>query len=138
MLAAIGPINQITSRIIQAAIEVHRQLGPGLLEAVYSTCLVYELQLAELKVECESTIPVIYKGVRMTCSYKLDVLVDGLVIVELKAIEKVLPVHEAQLLTQMKLAGKPAGLLLNFNVPLMKNGVTRLLNRQALEALQIT
>ena len=88
--------------------------------------------------ECESTIPVIYKGVRMACSYKLDLLVNGLVIVELKAVEKVLPVHEAQLLTQMKLAGKPAGLLLNFNVPLMKNGVTRLLNRQALETLQIT
>jgi GxxExxY protein len=138
MLAAIGPINQITSRIIQAAIEAHRQVGPGLLEAVYSTCLVYELQLAGLKVECESTIPVIYKGVRMACSYKLDLLVNGLVIVELKAVEKVLPVHEAQLLTQMKLAGKPAGLLLNFNVPLMKNGVTRLLNRQALETLQIT
>ena len=83
-------------------------------------------------------IPVIYKGVRMACSYKLDLLVNGLVIVELKAVEKVLPVHEAQLLTQLKLAGKPAGLLLNFNVPLLKNGVTRLLNRQALEALQIT
>lgn len=135
MLANLGPINQITSRIIQAAIEVHRTLGPGLLESVYFACLVYELQLAGLKVECERSIPVIYKGVVMNCTYRLDLLVEGLVIVELKAIEKLLPVHEAQLLTQLKLAGKPAGLLLNFNVPLMKDGITRLLNRQALEAL---
>jgi GxxExxY protein len=138
MLASIGPINHITSRIIEAAIEVHRQLGPGLLEGVYFACLVYELQLAGLKVECECSIPVIYKGVKMACSYRLDLLVEGLVIVELKAIEKILPVHGAQLLTQMKLAGKPAGLLLNFNVPLMKHGITRYLNRQALEALQTT
>ena len=85
--------------------------------------------------ECERSIPVIYKGVVMNCTYRLDLLVESLVIVELKAIEKALPVHEAQLLTQLKLAGKPVGLLLNFNVPLMKDGVTRLLNRQALEAL---
>jgi GxxExxY protein len=138
MLAALGPINQITSRIIQAAIEVHRQVGPGLLEAVYSACLVYELQLTGLRVECQVAVPVIYKGARLDCMYRLDLLIEGIVIVELKAIERVLPVHQAQLLTQMRLAGKPAGLLLNFNVPLMKHGVTRLLNRQALEALQIT
>jgi len=136
MLAPLASINQITSRIIQAAIEVHRTLGPGLLEAVYFACLVYELQLSGLKIECQRSIPVIYKGVRMDCSYRLDLLIEGLVIVELKAIEKVLPVHVAQLLTQLKLAGKPAGLLLNFNVPLMKDGITRLLNRQALESIQ--
>jgi GxxExxY protein len=138
MLASLGSINQITSRIIQAAIEVHRQLGPGLLESIYLTCLCYERQLSGLRVECECPIAVFYKGVRMACSFRLDLIVEGLVIVELKAIEKVLPVHEAQLLTQLKLAGKPAGLLLNFNVPLMKHGVTRLLNRTALEALQAT
>jgi GxxExxY protein len=135
VLANLGPINQITSRIIQAAIDVHRQLGPGLLESVYVACLVYELQLAGFKVECQIAIPVIYKGVKMECSFRLDLLIEGLVVVELKAIEKVLPVHDAQLLTQMKLAGEPAGLLLNFNAARMKDGITCLLNRQALEAL---
>src|SRR5262245_54864904 len=107
MLAELGPINNITSRILEAAIEVHRKLGPGLLESVYLACLVYELQLAGLKVECQVTVPVIYKGVRMDCSYRIDLLVEGLVIVELKAVEKVLPVHESQLLTQLRVAGKP-------------------------------
>src|SRR4051812_29380135 len=93
MLAQVGSINDLTSRIIEAAIEVHRRLGPGLLESVYLACLVYELQLAGLKVECQVTVPVFYKGVRMDCSYRIDLIVEGLVIVELKAIEKVLPVH---------------------------------------------
>ena len=132
MLASLGPINQITSRIIAAAIEVHRTLGPGLLESVYHTCLLYELRLAGLKVESEKKIPVVYKGIVMDCSYDLDLLVEGKVIVELKCLEVVLPVHEAQLMTQLKLANKPVGLLLNFNVPVMKDGITRKLNRQAL------
>jgi GxxExxY protein len=135
MLASLGPINQITSRIIEAAIEVHRTIGPGLLESVYSACLVHELQRSGLKFECQCAVPVIYKGVRLGCTFRLDLLVAGLVVVELKALEKLLPVHEAQLLTQMRLASKPVGLLLNFNVPLMKNGVTRLRNRQALDTL---
>src|ERR1051325_5553133 len=96
MLAPLGPINEITSKIIQAAIEVHRRLGPGLLESIYFACLVYELQLVGLGVECQVTVPVIYKGARMDCTYRLDLLVEGLVIIELKAIEKVLPVHVAQ------------------------------------------
>jgi len=132
MLAALGAINQLTSRIIRAAIEVHRAFGPGLLEAVYFVCLVYELRRAGLKVECERKFPVIYKGVAMDCFYKLDVLVEDQVVVEIKAVECVLPVHEAQLLTQLKLANKPVGLLLNFNVPAMKEGIKRLLNRSAL------
>src|SRR5258708_35868555 len=131
MLASLGPINQITSRIIAAAIEVHRTLGPGLLESVYHTCLLYELRLAGLKVESEKKIPVVYKGVLMDCSFILDLLVEGIVIVELKCLEMVLPVHEAQLLTQLKLANKGVGLLLNFNVPVMKDGITRKINRQA-------
>jgi len=135
MLASLSSINPITSRIIQAAIEVHRHLGPGLLESVYLACLLYELQLAGLTVETQVTVPVVYKGMKMNCSFRIDLLVAGIVVVELKALEKILPVHEAQLLTQMKLAGKPAGLLLNFNAPLLKDGITRLLNRQALEAL---
>jgi GxxExxY protein len=133
MLASLGPINQITSRIIAAAIEVHRNLGPGLLESVYHTCLLYELRLAGLKVESEKKIAVVYKGILMECSYVLDLLVDGIVIVELKCLEMVLPVHEAQLMTQLKLANKPVGLLLNFNVPVMKDGITRKINRQALD-----
>jgi GxxExxY protein len=132
MLASIGPINQITSRIIAAAIEVHRTLGPGLLESVYHTCLLYELRLAGLRVESEKKIPVIYKGIVMDCAYDLDLLVEGNVIAELKCLSVVLPVHEAQLMTQLKLASQPVGLLLNFNVPVMKDGITRKLNRQAL------
>ena len=134
MLAPLGPINQITSRIIAAAIEVHRTLGPGLLESVYHACLLYELRLAGLKVESEKKIPVVYKGIVMDCWYELDLLIEGKVIVELKCLVVVLPVHEAQLMTQLKLANKPVGLLLNFNVPVMKDGITRKLNRQALDA----
>jgi GxxExxY protein len=133
MLASLGPINQITSRIIAAAIEVHRNLGPGLLESVYHRCLVYELHLGALRVRSEKKIPVIYKGVAMDCSYELDLIVDDTVIVEIKSVAAVLPVHEAQLMTQLKLARKPVGLLLNFNVPIMKDGIARKLNQAALE-----
>ena len=111
---------------------MHRNLGPGLLESVYHTCLLYELGVAGLTVESEKRIPVIYKGIVMDCSYDLDLLVEGKVIVELKCLEVVLAVHHAQLMTQLKLANKPVGLLLNFNVPIMKDGITRKLNRQAL------
>jgi GxxExxY protein len=133
MLASLGPINQITSRIIAAAIEVHRALGPGLLESVYHRCLLYELHLGALRVRSEKKIPVFYKGVPMDCSYELDLIVEDTVIVEIKSVEHVLPVHEAQLITQLKLAEKPVGLLLNFNVPVMKDGITRKLNRLAPE-----
>lgn len=132
MLASIGSINLITSRIIAAAIEVHRTLGPGLLESAYHACLLYELHLGDLRVRSEKTIPIVYKGVTMSCSYQLDLLVEDSVIVEIKAVERVLPVHEAQLLTQLKMAGKPVGLLLNFNVPVMKDGIARKLNRAAM------
>ena len=134
MLASIGPINQITARIIAAAIEVHRTLGPGLLESVYHACLLYELRLAGLKVESEKRIAVAYKGIVLDGSYVIDLLVEGVVIVEIKCLGLVLPMHEAQLITQLKLANKPVGLLLNFNVPVMKDGITRKLNRQALNA----
>ena len=134
MLALLGPVNQITSRIIAAAIEVHRTLGPGLLESAYHACLLYELRLAGLEVESEKKIPVVYKGIVLDCSYVLDLLVEGTVILEIKCLGVVLPVHEAQLMTQLKLANKPVGLLLNFNVPVMKDGITRKLNRQALTA----
>ena len=133
MLAALGPINQITSRVIAAAIEVHRTFGPGLLESVYHACLLHELRLAGLKVESEKKIPIVYKGAVLDLWYVLDLLIDDKVIVEIKCVEVLLPVHEAQLITQLKLADKPVGLLLNFNVPVMKDGITRKLNRQALD-----
>lgn len=133
MLAPLGPINQITSRIIAAAIEVHRTLGPGLLESVYHACLVYELHLADLEVKSKTRIPVVYKGVALDCYYEPDLTVGNTVIVEIKSVAVVLPVHEAQLMTQLKLAGKPVGLLLNFNVPVMKDGIVRKLNRAALK-----
>jgi GxxExxY protein len=132
MLAPLGPINDLTSRIIKAAIEVHRNVGPGLLEAVYFACLVYELRRDSLSVECEQRLPVVYKGMTLDCHYRIDLVVQAHVVVELKAVDKVLPVHLAQLLTQLRLAHKPVGLLLNFNVPVMKEGISRLLNKDAL------
>ena len=135
MLAPLERINAITSRIIAAAIEVHRTVGPGLLESVYFACLVEELRRTGLRVECERSFPIVYKGVAMNCVYRIDLIVEGLVVVELKAVELVLPVHRAQLLTEMKLAQLPVGLLLNFKAPVMKAGITRLLNREALVAM---
>jgi GxxExxY protein len=133
MLAALGPVNQITSAIIKAAIEVHRHLGPGLLESVYLTCLIYELRSAGLALESGKGLPLVYKGIPMDVSYKLDLRVEGTVIVEVKSVERVIPVHEAQLMTYLKLARCPVGLLLNFDVPVLKDGVRRILNRSALE-----
>ena len=134
MLAPVGPLNQITSRIIAAAIEVHRTLGPGLLESAYHACLLYELRLAGLKVISKKKLPVVYKAAMMDCYYELDLLVEDKVVVEIKSVEQVLPVHDAQLVTQLKLANLSVGLLLNFNVPVMKDGITRKLNRTALTA----
>ena len=133
MLADLGPINDITSRIIKCAIEVHRQLGPGLLESVYQACLCHELSLEGLAFKRECSFPVIYRGVAVGCVHKLDLLIEEIVVGELKCVETVLPVHRAQLLTEMKIAKKPAGLLLNFKVPVMKDGITRMLNREALK-----
>jgi GxxExxY protein len=133
MLAPLDTINGITSRIIKCAIEAHRTIGAGLLENVYASCLAHEMTLQGLRFERECMYPVIYRGVILSCSYKIDLLIEDLVVVELKSVETVLPVHRAQLLTEMKLANMPAGLLLNFKVPMMKEGITRLLNREALK-----
>jgi len=118
-------INEITEKIIGCAIEVHRYLGPGLLESAYEECLVYELQKAGLKAERQKPVPVIYKEIKLDCGYRMDVLVEGQVIVELKAVDAFSPVHEAQILTHMKFADKTVGLLINFNVTLLKNGIKR-------------
>ncbi len=116
---------ELTGQIIGAAIEVHRELGPGLLESAYQTCLAQELKLRNLKFEKEKPLPVSYKGCQLDCGYRLDFLVEGKVVVELKAVEAIQPVHEAQLLTYLKLTGFRVGLLINFNVPVLKKGIIR-------------
>jgi GxxExxY protein len=121
-------INQITEKIIGCAIEVHKTLGPGLLESAYEECLCYELKLANLTYERQVALPVIYKGVKLDCGYRMDLIVENLVIVEIKAIEKLLPIHEAQLLSYLKLDNKRVGLLLNFHVSILKSGLKRIVN----------
>ena len=116
----------LTGKIIGAAIEVHRNLGPGLLESAYEVCLAYELHLTNLKVERQQQLPIIYKGVRLSCDYRIDLLVEDEVIIEIKSVKDLAPVHEAQLLSYLKLRGGGRGLLINFNVPLLKDGIRRL------------
>jgi len=118
-------VNEITERIIGAAIEVHRGLGPGLLESAYEECLCHDLQLAGLSFERQRPLPVEYKGIRLECGYRLDLLVENAVVVEIKAISAIEPIHEAQLLTYLRLGGWRVGLLINFNVPVLKNGIRR-------------
>ena len=120
-------INEITDRVIGAAIEVHRHLGPGLLESAYEECLCYELSRSGLRFERQVPLPVEYKGLRLDCAYRLDLLVEGSVLVELKAIEELLPIHKAQVLTYLRAARKQ-GLLINFNVEVLKNGLSRIVN----------
>ena len=116
---------EITEAIIGAAIEVHRHLGPGMLESVYEAALAYELAERGIAVERQKPVPLVYKGLQFEEGYRLDLLVGGAVIVELKCVDAILPIHEAQLLTYMKLAKIPTGLLINFNVKLLKNGIRR-------------
>ena len=120
--------NKTTESIIGAAIEVHRELGPGLLESTYEACLAYELMERGLKVERQKTLPVKYRGVNLDCGYRIDLLVENLVIVELKVVERLEAIHEAQLLSYLKLSGAPIGLLLNFNVIVLRRGIRRLVN----------
>jgi GxxExxY protein len=123
-------INLLTSKIIGCAIAVHKALGPGLLESAYRACLVAELRHAGLRVDEEVRLPIVYRGLTIDCSYRIDLVVEGTVILEIKAVSVVLPIHEVQLVTYLKLAGKPVGLLLNFNVPVMKDGIVRKINTQ--------
>jgi len=118
-------VSQITGAIIGAAIEVHRALGPGLLESAYEECLCRELTLRRIRFERQRPLPVEYKGLRLDCGYRLDLLVADMVVVEIKAVESLLPIHEAQLLTYLKLGGWKIGLLINFNVPVLKRGIRR-------------
>ena len=117
----------LTELIIGAAIQVHRELGPGLLESTYETCLCHELSLLNLRVERQKVIPISYKGILLDAGYRLDLVVENQVIVEIKAVSELLPVHEAQLLSYLKQAGGGRGLLINFNVRLLKHGLRRLI-----------
>jgi len=121
-------INELSSKIIGAAIEVHKALGPGLLESAYEECLAHELSLRELVFERQKPVPIEYKGINLDCGYRLDLVVEDRIILELKACNQIEPIHEAQLLTYLKLTGIQLGLLLNFNVPVMRDGIVRLRN----------
>ncbi len=120
--------DELSEKVIGACIEIHRHLGPGLLESAYEECLCHELSLAGVKFERQKTLPVSYKSVKLDCDYRLDVVLEGSLIVELKTVDQLLPIHEAQLLTYLKLSGISLGLLINFNVPTLKQGLKRIVN----------
>ena len=122
-------INKLTGKIIGAAIEVHKALGPGLLESAYEECLCHEFGLKGLSNEKQKPLPVIYKGIELDCGYRLDLVVENAIILELKACEKIEPIHKAQLLTYLRLSGLHLGLILNFNVPAMRDGIVRIVNK---------
>ena len=121
-------IDQLTKKIIGCAISVHRSLGPGLLESAYKECLYYELIKAGLKVEKEKPLPLIYENVKLDCGYRVDLIVEGQIVIEVKQVEALADIHIAQVLTYLKLSKNRFGLLLNFNVLMMKDGIKRIVN----------
>ena len=121
-------INDLTGKVIGAAIEVHKSLGPGLLESAYEECLCREFELRKISYERQKELPIEYKGVKLDCGYRLDIVVASQLILELKACRSLEPIHEAQLLTYLKLTGIKIGLLINFNVPVLKAGIKRIKN----------
>jgi GxxExxY protein len=123
---AATPISDLTRRIIAAAIDVHRELGPGLLESAYQACLEYQLREQGLRFVRQLGLPLQFHGVYVDCGYRVDLLVEDLVIVEVKSVERLAPIHKAQMITYLKLTGCPVGLLMNFNVPAMRQGIRRL------------
>ena len=118
--------DELSNQVIGCALEVHRNLGPGLLESTYEQCLAHELKIAGIPFRMQHPLPVEYKGIKLDCGYRIDVLVDDTIIVELKSVDKILPIHQAQLLTYMKLAYIAVGLLINFNVKYLKDGIKRM------------
>ena len=118
-------LEELTNQIIGPAIEVHREPGPGLMESAYEECLCHELHLRGIQFERQASLPVEYKGLKLDCGYRMDIVVDVSVVLELKCVEKVLPVHEAQLLTYLRMAHRPVGFIINFNVPLLTRGIYR-------------
>ena len=121
-------INKITEKVIGCAIEVHRHLGPGLLESTYQECLKYELKLNNVKFESEVPIPIKYKDLKIGFAFRADFIIEDQIIIELKAVEEIHPIHSAQLLTYLKLTGKKIGLVINFNAVVLKNGIKRMAN----------
>jgi len=121
-------INDISGAVVDAAMRVHTELGPGLLESTYEACLIHELRSRDYSVQNQLTLPVKYRDTQIDTGYRIDLLVENEVIVELKAVDKLLPIHEAQLLTYLKLSYKKIGLLINFNSPRLKYGIKRLAN----------
>src|SRR5271169_4285714 len=121
-----GETDPLTQNIIGGAIEVHRGLGPGLLESAYEACLIYELRLRQLKVEAQKPLPIFYKDVMLDCGYRLDLVVENQVIVEIKSVSTIAPIHEAQLLSYLKLSDYKKGLLINFNMKMLKDGIRRM------------
>jgi GxxExxY protein len=118
--------DELSNKVIGCAIEVHRNLGPGLLESTYERCLAHELKITEIPFKLQHPLPVKYKGIKLDCGYRIDLLVDNSLIVELKSVDNLLPIHQAQLLTYMKLSGIKVGLLMNFNVEYIKKGIKRM------------
>jgi GxxExxY protein len=116
---------ELTEKILGAAIEVHKALGPGLLESAYEECLCHELNLRGLRFQRQIKVPVIYKGISLDCGYQLHIVVEETVILELKSVERITSIHEAQLLTYMKLLNKPVGFIVNFNVAVLRTGIVR-------------
>lgn len=123
-------IEELGNKIIGAAIRVHRVLGPGLLESAYQKCLDFELRKMGLRVDCELILPVQYETVRIDAGYRIDMLIEDLIIIENKTVERLLPIHEAQLLTYLKMKDSRLGYLLNWNVPILKDGIKRLVNNR--------
>ena len=121
-------INELTGKIIGAAIEVHKRLGPGLLESVYEECLCHEFNFRKIAFERQKLLPIEYRGIKLDCGYRLDIVVEGTIILELKSCERLEEIHKAQLLTYLKLSGLKLGLLLNFNVTALKDGIVRIVN----------
>ena len=121
-------LDELTSAIIGSAIEIHRELGPGLFESAYEACLTYDLQQKEFQIERQKALPIVYRGIQLDEAYRLDVVVENAVILELKSVESLLPIHTAQLLSYLKLSGMHVGLLINFNVPVLKDGIKRVVN----------
>jgi len=130
-------INDLTGKVIGAAIEVHKILGPGLLESAYEECISHELELRKITFSRQMQVPIEYKGIKLDCGYRLDLLVEDKLIVELKACESIEKIHEAQLLTYLKLTGIHLGLLINFNVPMLKDGIKRIINNEKPELISV-
>ena len=131
-------LDQITRRIIGAAIEVHNKLGPGLLESAYQACLAFELRESGFNVEEQKPLPVIYKNVKLDCGYRIDLLVENEIVIEIKAAEQLTPIHEAQLLSYLRLSGKRVGLLISFHVRVLKNGLKRIVHEFPDSAISAT